>query len=107
MTESCQAGQGERGYGLACTASRNPTDHWVSFGYPPIWHPAGIREVPTADGAYRFQSPAGEHLIMDCAAKLVQGCAVAVFLGGKRRKARPRDRRRWVRIVAKDSDPRE
>jgi hypothetical protein len=35
-----------------------------------------------ADGTFRRQSPAGEHLIMDRSAKLAQGCMVAVFLGG-------------------------
>jgi hypothetical protein len=44
--------------------------------------PRGVR-VPTAYGTYRVQSLAGEHLIMDRAAKLVQGCTVTVFLGGK------------------------
>jgi hypothetical protein len=45
----------------------------------------GIREVLNADGTFSLQSPAaeGERLIMDCAAKLVQGCTIAVFLGGK------------------------
>src|SRR5262245_13622285 len=44
--------------------------------------PPGIREVPTANGTFRLQSPAGERLIMDCAAKLVQGCTVAAMRGG-------------------------
>jgi hypothetical protein len=44
--------------------------------------PRGIC-VPTADGAFQCQSPAGERLFMDRSAKLVQGCTVAVFLGGK------------------------
>jgi hypothetical protein len=39
--------------------------------------------VPTADGSFRVQSPAGESLIMDPAAKLVRGCMVAVFQVGK------------------------
>ena len=47
-----------------------------------VWLPPGIR-VPTADGTFRLQSPTGERLIMDRAAKLIQGCMVAVFLGGK------------------------
>jgi len=44
--------------------------------------PAAIR-VPTPDGTYRCQSPAGQHLIMDSAAKLERGCTVAVLFGGK------------------------
>jgi len=44
--------------------------------------PRGIR-VPTSDRSYRCQSPAGEHLIMDPAAKLVRGCTVAVLFGCK------------------------
>jgi hypothetical protein len=51
--------------------------------------PRGI-PVPTADGTFRCQSPVGQHLIMDPAAKLVRGCTVAVLFGGwpDRKKAR-------------------
>jgi hypothetical protein len=44
--------------------------------------PPGIR-VPTADGTFQCQSPAGERLIIDPSAKLIKGCTVAVFFGGK------------------------
>jgi hypothetical protein len=44
--------------------------------------PRGMH-VPTADGScFRVQSPAGEYLIV-VAAKLVRGCAVAMFHDGK------------------------
>jgi len=46
--------------------------------------PRGMR-VPTPDGAFRIQSPTGEHLVMDHTAKLVEGCTVAVFVGWLRR----------------------
>src|SRR5262245_45970437 len=44
--------------------------------------PRGI-PVPTADGTLRCQSPVGQHLVMDPAAKLVRGCTVAVLFGSK------------------------
>ena len=38
--------------------------------------------VPTANGGFCLRTPAGQRLILDQSAKLVQGCTVAVFLDG-------------------------